>query len=304
MNLVYATRRSALALAQSRAFVRALKALRPDLSCDELTIVTSGDQIQDRPLSEVGGKGLFVKEIEEALLDGRAHFAVHSMKDVPADVPKGLVFTCIPPREDARDALVCRAHTSLAGLPHGAIVGTSSLRRVALLRASRPDLDIRSLRGNVDTRLRKLDSGEYDAIVLAVAGLKRLGLGDRITEALDPVVFVPAISQGALGIECRDDDVDTKTVLTKLHCAETAIRVDAERGVMSAVGGDCKTPVGAYATRNASTLELRAFVASGDLDSVVHRATIAAWPTDREAAFARGLTLGRSLLDAVANNRN
>ncbi len=304
MNLVYATRRSALALAQSRAFVGALRAVHPSLSCEELTIVTSGDQIQDRPLSDVGGKGLFVKEIEEALLDGRAHFAVHSMKDVPAEVPPGLVFTCIPKREDARDALVCPRYASLAALPLGAVVGTSSLRRVALLRSKRPDLDVRSLRGNVDTRLRKLDAGEYDAIVVAVAGLKRLDLSARITEALDPFAFVPAISQGALGIECRDHDVETKTVLAKLHCTETGLRVAAERGVMAAVGGDCKTPVGAYATRATDRLAIRAFAASPDLVTTAHLATNVAWPSDSDAAFACGFALGQGLLETLSNNRN
>ncbi len=303
MKLVYATRRSALALAQSRALVRALQRHHPSLETDELQIVTSGDLIQDRPLSEVGGKGLFVKEIEEALLERRADFAVHSMKDVPAEVPAGLVFTCIPEREDARDALVCRTHESLAALPHGAIVGTSSLRRVALLRAIRPDLDIRSLRGNVDTRLRKLDSGEFDAIVIAVAGLKRLGLGARVTEALDPDGFVPAISQGALGVECRDDDERTKTVLASLHSNETALRVSAERGVMAAVGGDCKTPVGAYATRGSEGLDLRTFVASADLLVHARASTRVVWPQSTDAAFACGHALGTRLLAELARNR-
>jgi hydroxymethylbilane synthase len=303
VRLVYATRRSALALAQSRALVRALQQHHPSLEAEELTIVTSGDRIQDRPLSEVGGKGLFVKEIEEALLEGRADFAVHSMKDVPADVPAGLVFTCIPEREDARDALVCRVHEALDALPQGATVGTSSLRRAALLGALRPDLDVRPLRGNIDTRLRKLDSGDFDAIVLAVAGLNRLGLGARVTEALDSNTFVPAISQGAIGVECRSDDERTKMLFMQLHSAETATCVAAERGVMTAVGGDCKTPVGAYATRVAETLELRAFVASVDLAVHARVSTRTPWPQSGDAAFACGRALGANLLEKLARSR-
>ena len=209
-RLVYATRRSALALAQCRAFIARLRTAHPDLEMIEEQVVTTGDRIQDRPLSEVGGKGLFVKEIEEALLELRADVAVHSIKDVPASLPDGLAITCIPKREDPRDVLVSPKHGTLAKLPEGATVGTSSLRRAAMLLASRPDLRIVPLRGNVDTRLRKVEEGEADAIVLARAGLVRLGLEDRATEVLSPDVSLPAVGQGALGIESRIADEDTR----------------------------------------------------------------------------------------------
>ena len=199
-RLVYATRRSPLALAQCRALVARLVAVHPAVEMVELQIVTTGDKVQDRPLSEIGGKGLFVKEIEEALLDGRADFAVHSIKDVPAELPGGLSIACIPVREDPRDVLVSPRHGTLAALPHGARVGTSSLRRAVALKSARPDLDCVPVRGNVDTRLRKVDAGDYDAIVLARAGLVRLGLEGRATEILSPDVSLPAVGQGALGV--------------------------------------------------------------------------------------------------------
>src|SRR5262245_41004327 len=213
MTLTYATRRSALALAQCRAFIARLRAAHPDLELVEEQVVTTGDKIQDRPLSEVGGKGLFVKEIEEALLSRRADLAVHSIKDVPGELPAGLGIVCIPLREDPRDVLVSPKYGALERLPRGATVGTSSLRRAVSLRAARPDLTIVPMRGNVDTRLRKVDSGECDAIVLARAGLVRLGLEGRATEILPVEVSLPAIGQGALGIEHRTDDDSTRAVL-------------------------------------------------------------------------------------------
>ncbi|MCW5836243.1 MAG: hydroxymethylbilane synthase, partial [Labilithrix sp.] len=215
-RLVYATRRSALALAQCRAFVARLAAAHPGLELVEEQVVTTGDRIQDRPLSEVGGKGLFVKEIEEALLERRADIAVHSIKDVPATLPDGLAIACIPLREDPRDVLVAPRHGTLAALPAGARIGTSSLRRAANVLAARPDLVIVPLRGNVDTRLRKVDAGEADGIILARAGLVRLGLGDRATEVLSPEVSLPAVGQGALGIEARVDDAATRALLASL----------------------------------------------------------------------------------------
>src|SRR5262245_32139723 len=213
MTLTYATRRSALALAQCRAFVARLKSAHPDIEFVEEQVVTTGDKIQDRPLSEVGGKGLFVKEIEEALLERRADLAVHSIKDVPGVLPPGLAITGIPTREDPRDVLVSPKFGKLATLPQGAKVGTSSLRRAVCLKAARPDLEIVPMRGNVDTRLRKVDAGECDAIVLARAGLLRLGLEARATEILPVEVSLPAIGQGALGIEHRTDDDSTRAVL-------------------------------------------------------------------------------------------
>jgi hydroxymethylbilane synthase len=294
-RLVYATRRSALALAQCRAFVARLKAAHPDLEMVEEQIVTTGDKIQDRPLSEVGGKGLFVKEIEEALLEHRAQIAVHSIKDVPAVLPEGLAITCIPLREDPRDVLVSPKFGTLAALPKGARVGTSSLRREASIRAVRPDLDIQSIRGNVDTRLRKVDAGEFDAIVLARAGLVRLGLEARATEVLEPDVSLPAVGQGALGIESRLDDEDTRARLAVLADETTSRCVHAERGVLKALGADCKTPLAAFAEREGKNLVLRAFVVT--LEKTTRReATTEPWPgTDAEAERI-GRVLGAKLL--------
>src|SRR5580704_347411 len=239
MRLTLATRRSALALAQSRAFARALEASVPghDLEVEELQIVTAGDRTQDKPLQDIGGKGLFIKELEEALLDGRAQFAVHSIKDVPALVATGLALACVPKREDPRDALVTRTGQRLMDLPAGSVVGTSSLRRAVNILAVRPDLVPQPLRGNVDTRLRRVEEGKVDAVVLALAGLKRLGWEGRATEVLSPEVSLPAIGQGALGIECREGDEETRAVLARLADEETTLCVAAERAVMAAVEG-------------------------------------------------------------------
>jgi hydroxymethylbilane synthase len=294
--LTYATRRSALALAQCRAFVASLVAASPGLSTQELQVVTSGDRIVDRPLSEIGGKGLFVKEIEEALLERRADFAVHSIKDVPGTLPPGLHIACVPRREDPRDALVAPRHATLAALPQGAKVGTSSLRRMIALKRVRPDLDVIPLRGNVDTRLRKVDEQHCDAIVLALAGLVRLGLQARATEVLEPEVSLPAVGQGALGIECRQDDDETRQVLARLHDAETAVCVAAERGVLVALGGDCKTPLAAHARRAPEGMLLRAFIAEPDGTRLRTEETRQPWPANEALATAMGLHLGESLL--------
>lgn len=288
--------------------MRALTETHPGLQAEELQIVTSGDRIQDRPLSEVGGKGLFVKEIEEALLDGRADFAVHSIKDVPSVIPPGLALVCIPRREDPRDVLVAPRHGRLAALPHGAKVGTSSLRRAVSLRAARPDLEIVPLRGNVDTRLRKVDAGECDAIVLARAGLVRLGLEARETDVLDPSLSLPAVGQGALGIETRSDDEATRSLLAALHHLETAICVWAERGVMEALEGDCKTPLAAFALRVGDELRLDAFIAAPDGTHHRRGSRSLRWPAlesashDAESARAAesaARTLGRELGEAL-----
>lgn len=294
-RLVYATRRSMLALAQCRAFVARLCGAVPDLETTELQVVTSGDKITDRSLAEIGGKGLFVKEIEEALLENRADFAVHSIKDVPAALPEGLVLACVPKREDARDVLVAPRHGTLAALPQGARVGTSSLRRLVALKAARPDLSVVPLRGNVDTRLRKVDAGECDAIVLARAGLVRLGLEGRATEVLSTDVSLPAVGQGALGIECRAGDAETTALLARLHDATTATCVAAERGVLLALGGDCKTPLGAHAERVGDTLRLRAFVAGPGGEGLRRGAREAPWPAAEAGGHALGLELGESL---------
>jgi hydroxymethylbilane synthase len=293
--LVYATRRSMLALAQCRAFVASLCRLEPALETRELQIMTSGDRIADRPLAEIGGKGLFVKEIEEALLERRADFAVHSIKDVPATLPEGLVLACIPPREDPRDVLVAPRHGTLEALPRGARVGTSSLRRMVSLRATRPDLDVVPMRGNVDSRLRKVDAGECDAIVLARAGLVRLGLEARATETLPTAVSLPAVGQGALGVECRADDGETRALLVRLHDMPTATCVAAERGVLLALGGDCKTPMAAHAERVGGTLRLRAFIADADGGGLRRADREVPWPTTEADAHSVGRAVGDSL---------
>ncbi|WP_437309040.1 hydroxymethylbilane synthase [Sorangium sp. So ce388] len=295
MELTLATRRSALALAQSRAFARSLEAAVPDLSLRELEVVTSGDRTQDRSLQDIGGKGLFIKELEEALLDRRADFAVHSIKDVPADIAPALCLACIPAREDPRDALVTRSGAPLADLPAGARVGTSSLRRAVALREARPDLVIEPVRGNVDTRLRKVSDGAFDAIVLALAGLKRLGLADRATEVLSPEVSLPAIGQGALGIECRTDDGSVRDVLSALVDAETTTCVTAERAVMAAVEGSCRTPVAAYAVRDGGALWLRALLAEPDGTRLRKAERRVAWPGDAREAARLGADLGAEL---------
>ena len=294
-SVVYATRRSPLALAQCRAFVASLRATDPSLDAREMQVVTSGDRIQDRPLFEVGGKGLFVKEIEEALLAGSADFAVHSMKDVPAVLPEGLVIACVPSRQDPRDALVAPRHGTLQALPFGARVGTSSLRRVVAIQAFRPDLRVASIRGNVDTRLRKVDQGDCEAVVLARAGLLRLGLESRATEVLPADLSLPAPGQGALGIECRADDVAVRALLALAHDGQAAVAVCAERAVLEALGGDCKTPLGAYAEKVGGSMRLRAFVAESDGTGTRRAERIVPWPADEEEARALGRELGRAL---------
>jgi hydroxymethylbilane synthase len=294
--LIYATRRSALALAQGRALVARLRSMHPSLETRELQVVTTGDRIQDRPLADIGGKGLFVKEIEEALLDGRADFAVHSIKDVPGVLPAGLVIACIPQREDPRDVLVAPRHRTLDALPAGARIGTSSLRRAVSLQARRPDLVVTPLRGNVDTRLRKVDAGECDAIVLALAGLRRLGLQARATEVLEADVSLPAAGQGALGVECRENDAATRALLASAHDAETAMCVAAERGVLVAVEGDCRAPLGAYARRAGARMVLRAFVAKPDGSALKSGGRDVSWPATEAEARELGGALGRALL--------
>ncbi len=297
-KLVYATRKSPLALAQSRAFAARVASANPGLVIEELQIVTTGDRVQDRPLADVGGKGLFVKEIEEALLDGRADIAVHSMKDVPSDLPDGLGLVCIPTREDPRDVLVAPRFGRLSALPEGARVGTGSARRKLALLRLRPDLNVMPLRGNVDTRLGKADSGELDAVVLAGAGLNRLSLGERATEWLAPDAFVPAVAQGALGIEARIDDARVQVWLSSVHCADTAICVEAERAVMRALGGDCHTPLGVHAVKQGATMMLRAWVA--EPDGTLYREGVHSkpWPNTPVEARALGAELGLELRGA------
>jgi hydroxymethylbilane synthase len=295
-ELRVATRRSALALAQCRAFAARLCALDPSLVVTEVHVVTSGDKIQDRSLADIGGKGLFVKEIEEALLEERADFAVHSMKDMPAALAPGLVVACIPSREDPRDALVSSGGLRLRELSPGARIGTSSLRRAEALRALRPDVTLLPMRGNVDTRLRRLADGACDAIVLALAGLRRLGLEGRATEILDVDECIPAPGQGALGIECREADGDLRTLLRRLHDDEAGLCVSAERAVLTALGGDCRTPLGAHARREpAGGLALAAFVV-GEAEPRWREARAnEPWPATEAAAAEVGTRLASRL---------
>jgi hydroxymethylbilane synthase len=296
--LVLATRRSALALSQARSFARDLEQRWPGLSVEELLVVTTGDKLTDVPLSQVGGKGLFTKEIEEALAGGRAHFAVHSCKDVPAELSPMFTLACFPRRVDARDVVVTKTGAGLADLPNGARVGTSSLRRAVQLSAVRPDLSLVPLRGNVDTRLRKLDAGEVDAIVLARAGLLRLGLEGRIVDAIDPDVLIPAPGQGALAIECRADDVPTRERLALLSDKETEIAVACERGVMASVGGNCNVPFGAYAVRSGAELRLRAMPPPADGRGTRRLTRTVPWPLTPAQAAEVGQAAGRELLHA------
>jgi hydroxymethylbilane synthase len=286
-KLRLATRRSKLALAQARAYADSLEARHPGLSIEEVQIVTSGDRFQDRPLQDIGGKGLFIKEIEEALLEDRADVAVHSIKDVPAELAPGLCLAAVPPREDPRDVLV---GSKLAELPEGARVGTSSLRRRTFLLISRPDLAVQNLRGNVDTRLRKLEDGEVDAVVLAYAGLRRLGLADRATEVLEPEAMLPAVGQGALGIECRQDDARVQALVAITDDPETRLRVAAERAFMAAVGGSCQLPIAAFAMRRGGELWLRGMFADPDGSHLRRGERSAPWSSDEGAA-----DLGRAL---------
>ena len=263
-TLKIATRQSPLALWQANYVKDRLQQQYPDLTVELVPMVTKGDVILDSPLAKIGGKGLFVKELENALLNKEADIAVHSMKDVPMQFPEGLGLAVICQREDPRDAFVSHSYRTFAELPQGAVVGTSSLRRQCQLKALRPDLDIRSLRGNVGTRLSKLDNGDYDAIILASAGLIRLGLADRIASFIDVEQSLPAAGQGAVGIECRTDDVQVHALLAPLADAETTYCVRAERAMNNHLQGGCQVPIGGYAVLQQGQLYLRALV--GDID--------------------------------------
>jgi hydroxymethylbilane synthase len=263
-SLRIATRRSRLALWQAEHVKARLEALHAGLRVELVPMTTRGDEVLDVSLSKVGGKGLFVKELENALAEGRADLAVHSAKDMPAELPPGFALAAILEREDPRDAFVSAAHPSLAALPAGAVVGTSSLRRQAQIAARHPALEIRPLRGNLDTRLAKLDRGDYAAIVLAAAGLKRLGLASRIRSLLEPEDSLPAAGQAALGIECLAARTDVAELVAPLRHAETEACVRAERAVNRALGGSCTIPLGAYAQAAGGRLRMRALVASPD----------------------------------------
>ena len=270
-TLKIATRQSPLALWQANFVKDRLEQLHSHLTVELVPMVTKGDVILDSPLAKIGGKGLFVKELEHALLEKRADIAVHSMKDVPMSFPEGLGLYVICKREDPRDAFVSNTYCTLSDLPQGAIVGTSSLRRQCQLKQLRPDLDIRSLRGNVGTRLSKLDAGEYDAIILASAGLIRLGLAKRISSFIETEQSLPAAGQGAVGIECRTDDAEVQALLAPLADAETTACVLAERAMNTRLQGGCQVPIGGYAVLQGDEIYLRALV--GDVDgSLILRA--------------------------------
>ncbi len=287
LKLVIATRESRLALWQAEHVQSLLQAQGHQVGL--LGMTTRGDQILDRSLSKVGGKGLFVKELEVALEEGRADIAVHSLKDVPMDLPDGFGLACVMEREDPRDALVSNRFASLAELPAGSVVGTSSLRRVVLLRALRPDLRIEPLRGNLDTRLRKLDDGQYEAIVLAAAGLKRLGLAGRIRQVFEPETMLPAAGQGALGIEVRSARPELPRALAPLAHQPTWLAVTAERAVSRAMGGSCSMPLAAYARFSAGdTLHLRAAWGDPDGGAQLVRVDLSAPVTALEQAVALG----------------
>ncbi|BEP53330.1 hydroxymethylbilane synthase [Variovorax sp. V118] len=299
-NIVIATRESRLALWQAEHVQTLLQERGHTVSL--LGMTTRGDQILDRTLSKVGGKGLFVKELEAALEDGRADIAVHSLKDVPMELPEGFTLACVLEREDPRDALVSPGYTSLDALPQGAVVGTSSLRRVVLLRAQRPDLRIEPLRGNLDTRLRKLDEGHYDAIVLAAAGLKRLGLEDRIRVAFDPDTMLPAAGQGALGIEVRADRQDLIDLLAPLAHKGDWLSTTAERAVSRAMGGSCSMPLAAHARRQADgTLRIDAAWGDPEGDAPLVRVHAQAEAGDFAGADALGQRAAGLLRDAGAH---
>lgn len=299
------TRASLLAVTQSTWIKKQIEAMHPQVQVDLVKITTRGDKILDVPLAKVGGKGLFVKEIEDALLAGEVDLAVHSMKDVPAELPDGLHIGIIPVRETPFDAYLSTKYPTLDTLPAGAKVGTSSLRRKSQLAALRPDLNIVDLRGNIDTRLRKLDEGLYDAIILAAAGLNRLGLQHRITASLAADRMLPAISQGALGIELRRDDHELLAGLQFLHDQRTAIAVTAERAFLLKLEGGCQVPIAAHATVQDQTVSLIGLIASVDGSNIIQDSISGAVDQAHElgtklaeSLLARG---GKGILDAVYN---
>ncbi|WP_071460284.1 hydroxymethylbilane synthase [Bacillus massilinigeriensis] len=275
-KIIVGSRRSKLALTQTNWVINQLKALGAPFEFEVQEIVTKGDKILDVTLSKVGGKGLFVKEIEQAMLDKKIDMAVHSMKDMPAVLPEGLVIGCIPQREDHRDVLISKDGSRLEELKEGAIVGTSSLRRSAQILAKRPDLKIQWIRGNIDTRLGKLESGEYDAIILAAAGLKRMGWADEtVTEFIEPEVCVPAVGQGALSIECRGEDQELLDLLEKFNCQKTAMAVRAERSFLHRMEGGCQVPIAGYAMQAEKSEELELSVLVGSPDGkVIYQETV------------------------------
>jgi len=285
------TRKSKLALWQAEHVAAMLRALHPQCRVELVRMTTQGDRILDTPLAKVGGKGLFVKELEEGLLARRVDIAVHSMKDVTVDLPAGLHIAVVLEREEPFDALVSNRYRRLDDLPHGAVVGTSSLRRQCQLRRRRPDLRIETLRGNVNTRLARLDEGRFDAIVLAAAGLKRLGMNERIAELIGADVSVPAVGQGAIGIECRSGDAEVQALIAPLDHAPTHARVRAERAFNARLNGGCQVPIGAFAELDERGMRLRGIVGSIDGSSVIE--------DDVSGPADEGEALGRELAERL-----
>jgi len=299
-RLTIATRESALAKWQAEHVRARLAMLYPHTTIELLGMTTQGDTVLDRPLSAIGGKGLFIKELEVAMQEGRADLAVHSLKDMPMDVPEGFVLAAVMAREDPRDAFVSERYPTLAALPSGAVVGTSSLRREAQLRERFPTLVVKPLRGNVNTRLRKLDAGDYDAVILAAAGLKRLGFGERIRDLIDPADSLPAAGQGALAIECCADRLDIAAAMVPLSDEATLLATTAERAFSRALSGSCRTPLAAYAEWLGDALWLRGLLASPDGRDVL-RGEVEETVADVEAAEALGRTLADDFLERGAS---
>lgn len=304
-KLVIATRQSPLALWQAEHVKARLEALHPGLVVELLGMVTQGDKMLDSPLAKIGGKGLFVKELERAMLDGRADIAVHSMKDVPMELPEGLALEVICEREEPWDCLISKAGDSIEALPKGAVVGTCSLRRQCQLRNARPDLEVKDLRGNINTRLAKFEAGEYDAIILAAAGMMRMGFGDKITALLSKEASLPAVGQGALGIECRAEDSAVHQLIAPLNCQLAQCRVTAERAMNYRLMGGCQVPIAGYAEyvaseEGASQMLLQGLVGSVDGGTLYRAAAALTLSADHEenlkAAHQVGCTVAQSLL--------
>lgn len=301
-TITVGSRKSNLALMQSNWVINELKHFDSGFAFDLKKIMTKGDRVLDVTLSKIGGKGLFVKEIERSLLDGEIDMAVHSMKDMPSVLPEGLIIGCIPARVDPRDVMISNQYDSFAGLPKGAVIGTSSLRRGSQLLAKRPDLVIEPIRGNIDTRLAKLKEGPFDAIILAAAGLSRMGWSKEVvTEYLDPEICLPAVGQGALAIECRKDDHELFELLKKLDDVETAMTVRAERAFLKKLEGGCQTPIAAFAQTSAKEIRLKGLISTPDGQSVFKDTMVGRDPVDLGSRLgAKMIKAGaKEILDAV-----
>ena len=284
-----ATRKSPLALWQAEHVAKRLEETFPEIKTELVTMVTKGDKILDAPLAKIGGKGLFVKELEQGMLEGTADIAVHSMKDVPVEFPEGLHLAVILEREDPRDAFVSNHYASINELPENAKIGTCSLRRQCQLKEKRPNAEILPLRGNVNTRLAKLDAGEFDAIILASAGLKRLGMSERITACIDTSLSLPAIGQGAIGIECRSDDIEVNQLLKALHDEQTTIRITAERAMNARLNGGCQVPIAGFAEIEDNKLWMRGLVGNPD-GSIIYR-------SERTGNISDAAAIGKAVAD-------